>query len=557
MTDGITVAATLTGVTNSVTRILVGVLVLAAALVVVVGLFRARYGRRLPQLVIADMADADWLATSVTPGLSSLLRQHVRRRLSEPSGPDSRSLAKTVQSDIEGGIFGLSYAAVSDFAQIDAGLIRPDAGQSDHEVLAAQRDELSLVSGGIHALAPDRADGLVGALSVALPAQRGLIVTSTPLAREVGGCCQIGLTIDAGPLGRGPNAAATFWSDSIPCDDVTDKDLAQRTKLLGLLEPAAIWIALYVVGENLTVQSARDLPRGIHRKQRREGVAREREALRAILTAQLAGYEMNRMKNRPAAALGFSEQAIEDAHRAMRALPTYHRPHYIAGMVHSHRGTCYDILRSGEVLTPTATVLDTYRRAAATSYGCAEEAFRRAEALVTTSGDAGAAARAATVRQGIRIQRLKAALHGEDPASALDDLDHGGVTPMTADQRYTAACLYSAAAKVSADLGRSRQSYDRLTLLCLAQTAVSRPDYLADALTDPELVIGLDRASVDKLCAVARSPRVVEIAAQDQERAVRAIMTAVTAGPGPALPHQPTPRRRPAVRSEPEPRPVP
>jgi hypothetical protein len=557
MTHGITVAATLSGVTDSVTRLLVGVLVLAAAVVVVAGLFRARYGRRLPQLVIADMADADWLATSVTPGLSSLLRQHVRRRLSEPSGPDSRSLAKTVQSDIEGGIFALSYAAVSDFAQIDAGLIRPDAGQPDHEVLAAQRDELSLVSGGIHALAPDRADGLIGALAVALPAQRGLIVRSTPLAREVGGCCQIGLTIDAGPLGRGPNASATFWSDSIPTDDVTDKDLAQRTKLLGLLEPAAIWIALYVVGENLTVQPARELPRGIHRKQRRDGVVREREALRAILTAQLAGYEMNRMKDRPAAALGFSEQAIEDAHRAMRALPTYHRPHYIAGTVHSHRGACYDILQSGEVLTPTTTVLDTYRRAAAASYGCAEAAFRKAESLVTTNGDARAAARVATVRQGIRIQRLKAALHGEDPASALSDLDQDGVTPMTPDQRYSAACLYSAAAQVGAELGRGRKDYDRLALLQLAGAAVSRPDYLADALTDPELVVGLERARVEKLCAVARTPRLVELAAQDQERAVLAIMAAMTtARATPALPQQAR-RRRPAARPEPQPRPVP
>ncbi len=556
MTNGITVAATVTGVTDSVTRMLVGVLVLAAAVVVVAGLFRARDGRRLPQLVIADLADADWLATSITPGLSSLLRQHVRRRLSEPSGPDSRSLAKTVQSDIEGGIFGLSYAAVSDFAQIDAGLIRPDAGQADHEVLASQRDELSLVSGGIHALAPDRADGLIGALSVALPAQRGLIVRSTPLAREVGGCCQIGLTLDAGPLGRGPNASATFWSESIPTDDVTDKDLAQRTRLLGLLEPAAIWIALYVVGENLTVQPARELPRGLQRKQRREGLACEREALRAILTAQLAGYEMNRMKDRPATALGFSEQAIEDAHRAMRALPTYHRPHYIAATVQSHRGACYDILRSGEVLAPTATVLDTYRRAAAAAYQCAEQSFRRAEALITTNGDARATPRAATVLRGIRILRLRAALHGSDPGAALEDLDRDGVTPTLPEQYYNAACLYSAAVKVGAELGRGQADYAQLALLNLARAAVSRPDYLADALTDPELVAGLDRASVERLCAVARNPRQVELTAEDPERAVLAIVESVTTGPGRVVPRQAQPRR-PAAQLASQRRPVP
>jgi hypothetical protein len=491
---------------------LVGVLVLAAAVVVVAGLFRARDGRRLPQLVIADLADADWLATSITPGLSSLLRQHVRRRLSEPSGPDSRSLAKTVQSDIEGGIFGLSYAAVSDFAQIDAGLIRPDAGQADHEVLASQRDELSLVSGGIHALAPDRADGLIGALSVALPAQRGLIVRSTPLAREVGGCCQIGLTLDAGPLGRGPNASATFWSESIPTDDVTDKDMAQRTRLLG--------------------------------------------PLRAILTAQLAGYEMKRMKDRPATALGFSEQAIEDAHRAMRALPTYHRPHYIAATVQSHRGACYDVLRSGEVLAPTATVLDTYRRAAAAAYECAEQSFRRAEALITTNGDARATPRAATVLRGIRILRLRAALHGSDPGAALEDLDRDGVTPTLPEQYYNAACLYSAAVKVGAELGRDHADYAQLALLNLARAAVSRPDYLADALTDPELVAGLDRASVERLCAVARNRRQVELATEDPERAVLAIVESVTTGPGRVVPLQAQPRRPTRQRAS-QRRPVP
>ena len=304
------------------------------------------------------------------------------------------------------------------------------------------------------------------------------------------------------------------------------------------------------------MEPARELPRGMHRKQRRAGLGRERDALRAILTAQLAGYEMNRMKDRPAAALGFSEQAIEDAHRAMRVLPTYHRPHYIAATVHSHRGACYDILRGGEVLAPTTTVLDTYRRAAATSYRCAEESYRRAEALVTTNGDAHAAARATTVLQGIRIQRLRAALHGRNPATALDELDRDGVAPTLPEQRYNAVCLYSAAAKVGAELGRGREDYRRLALLHLARTAVSRLDYLADALADPELVVGLEPWCVETLCTAARNPRMVELAAVDPERATVAILESVTSRPATVVPAQPH-RRRPSGRPGPAPRLVP
>jgi hypothetical protein len=255
-------AATVTTVTDSVTRILIAVLVLAAVGIVVAGLWRAYTGRRRPQLVITDMVSVDWLHRSVTPGLSSLLRQFVRRRLREPTGPSALSLLSTVAPDIKGGILELTFASIVDVARIEG------------EVLSAERDELTLVAGGIHALAPSRADGFIGALSVALPPQRGLLVQPTPLSREVDGKCQIGLTLDAGPLGRGPDASATFWSDVLP-NGAADEKLAQRTKLFDLLEPAGTWIALHVIGENLTVEANRRLPRGIKRRQRRIGCARK------------------------------------------------------------------------------------------------------------------------------------------------------------------------------------------------------------------------------------------------------------------------------------------
>jgi hypothetical protein len=151
------------------------------------------------------------------------------------------------------------------------------------------------------------------------------------------------------------------------------------------------------------------------------------------------------------------------------------------------------------------------------------------------------------VLQGIQIQRLKAALHGGSPSIALDELDHDGVTPVLPDQHYNAACLYSTAARISVELDRGRDDYGRLAVMHLAQTAVSRPDYLTDALADPELVAGLELACVEKLCAVARSAPMVELAADDPERAVLSIVESVTPPSGKLVPQQ-AQRRRAAGR---------
>jgi hypothetical protein len=248
-------------------------------------------------------------------------------------------------------------------------------------------------------------------------------------------------------------------------------ELAQRTKLFDLLEPAGTWIALHVIAENLTVEANRRLPRGIKRRQRRIGCAQEAEALRAILTAQLAGYEMNRMLDQPAVALGFSDQAIEDAHRASEVLPDYHRPHYIAATVHDHRGACYEILQRGDRFAPNEIILDAYRKRA-----------------------------------------------------ALDELERAGVTAMTADQHYNAACLYCAAADVSATLGGTREDYVRLALTELAEALLERPDYTRHAVADPELAMGPAAPCVVNLIRAARSQDFAEPDSSDREAAVAALV---------------------------------
>jgi hypothetical protein len=252
--------------------------------------------------------------------------------------------------------------------------------------------------------------------------------------------------------------------------------------------------------------------------------------LRAILTAQLAGYEMNRMLDQPAVALGFSDQAIEDAHRASEVLPAYHRPHYIAATVHDHRGACYEILQRGDRFAPNEIILDAYRKRAATAYLTAEEEFRKAEALLgdqpsrlNDSGRPNGHDRAET-REGVRIRRLKSALHGSNPRAALDEIERDGLRPVTPDQRYNAACLYCAAAAFSATLGGTRKDYVRLALTALAQALLDRPDYTPHALADPELTVGPAASCVANLIAAARSQDIAELAASDREGAAAALL---------------------------------
>src|SRR5215471_12516212 len=129
-------------------------LIAAAAVLVALGLIRAWRARRRYQLIIPDM-DPAGEGSAVVAGVSSLLRQQVRRVFNSPAAPDAASLVTTVGEDIAGGVVVLQ-TRVKDIPRLQL------------EIMAAPRDEIGMLAGGIRAVSPE-GEGLVGALSTVLP----------------------------------------------------------------------------------------------------------------------------------------------------------------------------------------------------------------------------------------------------------------------------------------------------------------------------------------------------------------------------------------------------
>jgi hypothetical protein len=224
---------------------LIGVIMLATAILLVVGLVRALRGRERYQLVILDVDPAD-LDAAVVARLSSKLQQKVRNLFHSPVRLDySGSLKETVGKDIDAGIGGL-HSRVKDIRRLEA------------LVISAPRDDIEMLAGGIGALIPDRSEGLMRALSAVFPVQHGSTIKTTVRTREWGGVRQVGLTLDAGAIDRGPQAYATFWSigEASGTGRTAPND---RDQLKYLLRPAALWIGMYLVAGTVPIRSSKRL----------------------------------------------------------------------------------------------------------------------------------------------------------------------------------------------------------------------------------------------------------------------------------------------------------
>ncbi len=503
-------------IADQISHTAAAVLIVAAAGVTVVGLVRAWRGRCRDQLVIPDITDPGGFGDSVTAGLSSLLRQQVRRRLSTPTAPGVDTLAETVKPDVALGVLVLEHTRIGDVVRIN-------------EVMATQRDELATVADGIRGLAPSQAAGILGVLSAALPQQRGVIVVATPLIRAVAGVEQTGLTIDVGPLGRAPDASATFWSAGTPIV-ATDNSAARRSELYDLLEPAAKWIALHVIGTTLTVEARRRWWRRDPNEAITTSARDERVALRALLTAQLAGYEMNAAIKQPTIALGFGDQALEDANRAMRTFPKYHRPRYLIGAIHEHLGNCYSELH--RTLTGDAASVPAYAAMAATAYATAAREFGEAEGLlksvqlrVDPPPPPPSAAHAAMLAR-LAVRRLKAGLRGPDAHECWQYLRSAELPSTTPTDRYNIACLYAVSAVVGARLQMPTELDRRRCVQHLSYTVLVDTRYAAKSRADPDLATLAERAQACHLAlAQANAP------AEDREAIARQIAEQVCPDP--------------------------
>jgi hypothetical protein len=487
----------LSALAEQVTGYAVAVLSFIAAAVVVVRLVRAFVGRRRAQLVVTEIADTADLPASVTAGLSSLLRAELRRRLNGPSAPSGASL-NTVGDDMAGGLVTFGAVKADEFLSIQEDILQTPR----RELLSMPRDELASVSGGIRAVAPTQAEGFIGALSVALPRQRGLLVTATPLTRQIATLLQTGLTIDIGPLGRAAQASATFWSDGAAVDP-NQWSVAQRTQLQGIVPPSATWIALQVIGM-LGIDGTRRQVSPF-RKKTNEARRIELRALRNILTAQLAAYAMNQMHGKSAAMLGFADQALEDAHQAELALPDYHRPHYMVGVVHDHRGAGYAAL-SAALAAQGASGNDVamlYASSAREAFDKAARAFRQAERLLQARNTPTATAAAHRVR----VRRLQAELQGSDGRTALLGLDNFELVGTDENTRFNEACLFAIAAAESEAAGQQQaaQRHRKRAWGRLVDVLVDNPRLGGWAVMDVDLARGLPRDELVGLAAVARA----------------------------------------------------
>jgi len=432
-------------VARMATNLVVAGLLVGATLIVIIALARAIVGRRRLQLVISDITEAGRPATDMTTGLSASLRQQVRMRLAKPSQVASpQSLKDTVGRDIADRLAGSFKIDARQLERIQRQIICAPR----QEVLSSARNDLAAVSGGIRAMAPEQAQGFVDALAAALPGQRGLQIISTALTRQYAGHEQLGLAVEIGTLGRAPEAVATFWSDL--------GQGSHRDQLERLLEHAARWIALHVTGR-IAVDGVRKWRLGLHLIGDLR-TTKQRRALRDLLTAQLGGYAMNELLNahKPWAALAFSQQALVDAHSAKDALADYHRPSYVAGLIHAHTGACYLALNRA-VATESSSQAAGQHADAVEAFAEAAKDFAAAEALVKKSRASDKVKQECITRN--RTERLRAELNLGGGAKALAELAKEPITPFDAISYYNGAGLYATAAAVQRGRGDVNSEY--------------------------------------------------------------------------------------------------
>jgi hypothetical protein len=478
----------LTSVADIVTDVVIGVLLLVAAAVVVLGLLRAYFSRRRTELVITDIVAPSELSASLIGELSWLLRQDVYWRLLRPL-PHGKSIEETVGKDVANHIAEIRGIDQCEVARIQRAILRAPR----QEVLASPQDALAAVSGGIRALKPEQAEGFVEALSAALPGQRGLLVASRVLCRRAAEGCQMGLAVQIGPIGRGAEAWATFWSRDVLAGGQADLGFARPSWFDDLLSLAAEWIIVYLIG-SLGVADVRG------RRMRLRRHARERHALRDILAAQWVSYRMYDLQEElPDVALDWAPQALEDAAHAEANLPDYYYPSYLIGSLNDLCGSCY------AALSKRSPDNDTYRTLASDHFRNAARAFGEAESKLEELGRSEKFQRLHKVEElrhrveTVRVARLKDRLLVGDDAEALSELHRAELAPFDLESTANAACLFAVAASMAGEDGSS----DRVRACRYVIDAMRTDPGAVFLRTDTDLIRGIDREDLDWLIDVA------------------------------------------------------
>ncbi|GIF69472.1 hypothetical protein Ais01nite_75070 [Asanoa ishikariensis] len=432
-----------------------------AVVVILVGLSRAIRERLRQQLVINDTAPLP-AAIAGSEGealtLSPWLRQRVQAALA-----DEAAAARGI---------------VDDVFQRDVALHRLPAEiaiTNDTEpITSAAKDTMATVANGLRAVAPGQADGILGALSSALPNPRGCLVQTAPLLRGDAGNQRLGLAIELHELDGSPIAATTLWEP--PGTNPSGQSWQER--LVALIEPAAHWVALRLVARRLRAMPAGGLR--VPWLSRRRSLTTRLE-LQRMLAAALT---LDAMKEFTGHTLAFGAEALDDLDQVGFALRAYHRPAAIRGAVQERLGFAYR----------TENVEAKARRA----FLDASESYAEAEQrLVTNPGDNASSTTATALadeRERHRVRRLKCALlSGDLAATTIAGEELRDQPPKAAgDARtlYAIACLYSCAAERVEKVAYLPLAWSYLGRALLAATEELMWD---QARADPELAFLVDR----------------------------------------------------------------
>lgn len=486
--------ASVTDVADAVTKSALGVLTVVAAVAVLVGAANAVLGRRREQIVVADVSGQTNYGVDTggdAGSLSPWLRQRVQAALSRQSLD-----ARHIVDEVLGRDIALRRVPVRTTLDAWSG-----------SIAAAADDALATLAQGLKAVAPDQADGLLGALSVVLPRRRGYRVSTVVLTRGESEKPRFGLAIEVATLDGPPLATVTFW-EPVPISPDADSDREPaRERLLALVEPAAHWIALRLLMLRLDIA-----PTGPRR--RRPQVVAIRSGMRGLFVGGLCQLAMGA---HPQHVIAFGEDAVEELERAEKALPGYHRPWETCAAVREH---------IGRTLLRRSLVKDARRQ-----FAQAVNEWETAENFISTNpgkptrlipGTRGAANAIDGIndeRERLRVRRLLCQLRSTESGSrnaVVQEVARHPV-PNSGSLRtlYNAACLYAALGGEYLTI-----AYEMLgrSVLSRAKTNLHRT-----ALDDDDLKVLPDLAAfLERLVALRPAP----LAPIDGEAARALIMQA-------------------------------
>lgn len=418
-------AAGLQGVAEGTTSTVIAILSLLAVAVLIYGFCRAILINRRAQIVVTDLT-APGGSTELAEAalLSPLLRRYVERHIN-----DQRKQIDWVGKDI------LAPASRELEPQLDEGTVE--------HVQRSASNSIETLSAALRAVAPETADRFIGLFSSILPPPRGLSVAVVLLQRGTAAAPRLGAAVEIVGLNMRPQASAVFWESpaSGPPQSTTQDDVTER--ILALLDPLARWIAVRLV-VTLMVSA------------KRRATSRTRQALRLLLAG---GLFLQAMRDFPAHALAFGEQACDELGQTLDLMPNVALPVETLAGVHERMGWARHL--AGD----SAGARNDFRSAA--------DLWEKAEKMASDGVNQGKLQR-------VLDRKLQAQLQTDDPAlrhvalAGLDTLAFPDALANNCTFLYNRSCLYAQASRADPRGGHRQHALRWLGLAIVCNPNVGR-----------------------------------------------------------------------------------